>query len=88
MGGVWHSQRLMFDLIGAIKFEQFLRFLEAKPRESANDAETVAAPAESFYQHLCDSARARHCCYAPAHRYCPEGERLREAYYQAVQAAK
>jgi hypothetical protein len=75
----------MFDLLGEVRFALFLRFLEETQGETTNDAETVAALAEAFYQHLCGPGRATNCCFAPAGRYCPEGERLREAYYEAVQ---
>lgn len=48
------------------------------------EAEAVAALAHAFYNHLFGVAKATGCCYARAERYCPEGRRLREAYYSAV----
>lgn len=73
-------------MLGEVRFALFLRFLEETQGEITNDAETVAALAEAFYQHLCGPGRAVSCCFAPAGRYCPEGEQLREAYYEAMRA--
>ena len=48
------------------------------------EAERIAALAQAFYNHLFGTAKATGCCYAKAERYCPEGRRLRDAYYGAV----
>ncbi|MCG8053724.1 MAG: hypothetical protein JAZ15_21240 [Candidatus Thiodiazotropha endolucinida] len=46
--------------------------------------EEVAALAERFYSHLFGTARRTNCCNGRSGRYCSEGNRLKEAYYQAV----
>jgi hypothetical protein len=35
----------------------------------------------AYYGHLMGSAKLANCCYAPALRFCAEGERLRAAYF-------
>ena len=52
------------------------------------EAERVAKLAEAFYNHLFGPAQATGCCYAPRNRYCAEGLKLRDVYYDAAKAAK
>ena len=52
-----------------------------------SEAERVAKLARSFYDHLFGPAVATHCCHAPRNRYCNEGKRLRDTYYDAAKAA-
>lgn len=46
-------------------------------------ADRVAELAGKFYNHLFGVGKQTCCCYAPAGRYCPEGEQLRHAYRRA-----
>lgn len=43
--------------------------------------------AHTFYKHLFGEAKRTNCCYARVGRYCAEGRRLREAYYQVARLA-
>jgi len=45
--------------------------------------EAVADLFRAFYGHLMGIGKITNCCYAPVDRYCPEGRRLRDAYYGA-----
>ena len=38
---------------------------------------------KAFYGHLMGIGKKTNCCHAPVNRYCPEGKRLRDAYYEA-----
>ena len=51
------------------------------------DAERVAKLAEAFYNHLFAQAHVTGCCWAPRNRYCAEGLKFRDAYYDAAKAA-
>ena len=61
-----------------------LERIKAHKAEILNALQTgsAAALAGAFYQHLFGVAKQTGCCYAPADRYCPEGRRLRDAYYR------
>ena len=48
------------------------------------DADAVSALAAAFYRHLFGPARETRCCNAPRTRYCAEGQRLRDAYFEAA----
>lgn len=61
--------------------EERVAILEHDGRLSRAGAEAVAALAEAFYSHLMGPGKDTGCCHAPVGRYCPEGERLRQAYY-------
>ncbi len=50
----------------------------------SSSAEKVAELAEAFYAHIFGEAKRTHCCYPRSGRYCAEGQRLKDAYYQAV----
>ena len=52
-----------------------------------SEAERVAKLAELFYNHLFGPGMATGCCWASRDRYCSEGERLRDIYYEAAKAA-
>lgn len=47
-------------------------------------AEHLAELAREFYSHFFAKAKRIGCCFAPAGRYCNEGERLKEDYYTAA----
>lgn len=47
-------------------------------------AKKVAELAEAFYSHIFGEAKRTHCCYPRSGRYCTEGQRLKDAYYQSV----
>ena len=47
----------------------------------------VTALAEAFYNHLFGPGVATGCCWAPRNRYCAEGLKLRDTYYNAAKAA-
>ncbi len=51
------------------------------------EAERVSKLAEAFYNHLFGPAQATNCCYAPRGRYCNEGKKLKDAYYDAAKTA-
>ena len=52
------------------------------------EAEQIAhGAAQDYYNHLMGVGKATGCCYAPRGRLCPEGQRLRDIYVQAVEAA-
>lgn len=53
-----------------------------------SEVERVSKLAEAFYNHLFAHAEVTGCCWAPRNRYCKEGLRLRDAYYEAAKAAK
>ena len=65
-------------------FEERAAILEYEGGLSRKEAERIAQLSRAFYAHL--MARTG-CCYAPHDRYCPEGQRLRDAYYTAAKAA-
>jgi hypothetical protein len=48
------------------------------------EAERVAKLAEDFYNHLFGPGQATGCCYGRTNRYCNEGKRLRDTYYEAA----
>ena len=48
------------------------------------EAERVAKLAEDFYNHLFGPGQATGCCYGRTNRYCDEGKRLRDTYYEAA----
>ena len=50
--------------------------------------ETVTQLAEAFYNHLFGPGQATGCCYGRTNKYCGEGKKLRDAYYDAVKATK
>ena len=51
------------------------------------EAARVAKLAGVFYNHLMGPAAATGCCWAPRNRYCAEGLKLRDTYYEAAKAA-
>jgi hypothetical protein len=55
---------------------------------SRAEAVAVAALAEAFYRHLMGPGKDTGCCHAPVGRYCPEGQRLRAAYYDQTGRAR
>ncbi len=65
-------------------FEERAAILEYEGGLKRSEAERIAQLSAAFYNHL--MARTG-CCYAPHDRYCPEGKRLRDAYYTAAKAA-
>ncbi|MHB1515893.1 MAG: hypothetical protein ACYCVY_09335 [Acidiferrobacteraceae bacterium] len=65
-------------------FEERAAILEYDGGLSRKEAERIAQLSAAFYNHL--MARTG-CCYAPHDRYCPEGQRLRDVYYEAAKAA-
>ncbi|MES9949349.1 MAG: hypothetical protein ABW118_10350 [Candidatus Thiodiazotropha sp.] len=46
-------------------------------------AEEVAELAERFYSHLFSEGKRLNCCNGRSGRYCSEGQRLKDAYYEA-----
>ncbi len=68
--------------------EERTAILEHDAGMKRTDAERVAKLAEAFYNHLFGPAQATNCCYAPRNRYCAEGLKLRDTYYDAAKAAK
>ncbi|MHB8391569.1 MAG: hypothetical protein ACYDBH_18645 [Acidobacteriaceae bacterium] len=51
------------------------------------EAERIAQLSRAFYDHLMGPGVALHCCHAPHNRYCAEGLKLRDTYYEAAKAA-
>ncbi len=58
--------------------------LEYEAGFSRDEADQTAEYCRDFYTHLFGPGKANNCCYAPADRYCEEGRRLRDRYYEAV----
>lgn len=54
---------------------------------SRTAAVEVSALALAFYNHLFGPGQATGCCYGRTNRYCPEGRRLRDTYYEAAKVA-
>lgn len=73
------------DLEGAIQeaAKERSAILEFDGGMHRAQAELVANLYRAFYGHLMGIGKATNCCYAPVSRYCPEGKRLRDLYYQA-----
>lgn len=67
--------------------EERAAILEHDAKVKRTKAEEVAHLAEAFYNHLFGPGEATNCCYAPKGRYCAEGKRLRDAYYEAAKTA-
>ena len=57
---------------------------EAKVAQAA--AEQVSTLARAYYTHIMGEGKRRGCCYPQALSFCPEGQRLREAYFAAASA--
>lgn len=51
-------------------------------------AEAVAALHQRYLNHLMGPGKQANCCFAPAGRLCPEGQRLRDQYVAAADAAR
>jgi hypothetical protein len=49
------------------------------------EADRVAALAGAFYAHIMGPGKATGCCNGRAGRYCPEGQRLKSIYYEAIE---
>jgi len=67
--------------------EDRVAILELKADSKREQAERVAGLARDFYNHLFGPAKETSCCVAPAGRYCAEGQRLRDLYYDAAREA-
>lgn len=52
-----------------------------------SEAERVAKLAELFYNHLFGPGMVTGCCWAPGGRYCTEGKKHLNVYYEAAKAA-
>ena len=78
-----HKAALLPVLAAREAAQERAAILEYDGGLSRPSAERVAALAEAFYSHLFGPGKVTNCCYAPAGRYCPEGRRLRDAYYGA-----
>lgn len=68
-------------------FEERAAILEYEGGLSRVEADRVAKLSGEFYQHLFGPGQATGCCHGRSDRYCPEGRRLRNAYYDAAKAA-
>ncbi|MHB1529366.1 MAG: hypothetical protein ACYCXT_08085 [Acidiferrobacteraceae bacterium] len=49
-----------------------------------SEAERIASLSRAFYSHIMAGTG---CCYAPHDRYCSEGLKLRDVYYEAAKTA-
>ena len=67
--------------------EERAAILEHDAKMKRTKAEEVAKLAEAFYNHLFGPGQATGCCYGRTGRYCAEGKRLRDAYYEAAKEA-
>ncbi len=67
--------------------EERAAILEHDAKVKRTKAEEVAHLAEAFYNHLFGQGQATGCCYGRTGRYCAEGKRLRDAYYEAAKTA-
>lgn len=67
--------------------EERAGILEHDAKMKRTKAEEVAHLAADFYNHLFGQGQATGCCYGRTGRYCIEGKRLRDAYYEAAKTA-
>jgi len=61
--------------------------LEHNGRLTSEEAGRVSQLAGEFYNHLFGVGQATGCCYGRINKYCTEGNRLRDTYYEAAKAA-
>ncbi len=67
--------------------EERAAILEHDGELKRTEAERVAKLAEAFYNHLWGPGMATGCCYGRTGRYCAEGRKLKDAYYEAAKLA-
>jgi hypothetical protein len=67
--------------------EERADILEHDAGMKRSEAERVSKLAEAFYNHLWGPGQATGCCYGRTGRYCHEGRKLRDTYYEAARAA-
>lgn len=74
------------DVAAAVReaVEQRTAVLEHEAELKPDQVKAVARLARDFYRHLFGPGVATGCCHGRTGRYCAEGKRLRDIYYEAA----
>ncbi len=81
------ARRIIAARVALEAAEERAAIMEHDGHLKRTEAERIAKLAEAFYNHLWGPGMATGCCYGRTGRYCHEGRKLKDAYYEAAKSA-
>ncbi len=81
------ARRIIAARVAKEAAEERAGILEHEAGLARTEAERVSKLAEAFYNHLWGPGMATNCCHGRTGKYCAEGRKLRDAYYEAAKSA-
>ena len=81
------ARRIIAARVAKEASEERAGILEHEAGLARTEAERVSKLAEAFYNHLWGPGMASNCCHGRTGKYCAEGRKLRDAYYEAAKSA-